>query len=106
VIGLAVRLRLVRRPAAGTVVFSAFLVAFGTQQIASLIDAYTYVGISSTPRRDAVIATTVLPPPALAQLGVLVAWVLGARRTALALQVTVLASELVPHQGTFAPSVW
>lgn len=95
VIGLAIRLRLVGLTAADTVVFSSFLVAFGTQQIAGLIDAYTYVGISPTPGRDtAAIVTAVLLPPTLAQLGVVVAWVLGARRTALALQVTVFAFEI------------
>lgn len=94
VIGLAIRLHLVGLTAADPVVFSAFLVAFGTQQIANLIDAYIYMGISPTPRPDVAIVTAVLLPRTLAQLSVVVAWVLGARRTALALQVTVFVFEI------------
>lgn len=87
-IGLAIRLRLGQLPAAGTVLFSAFLIAIGTASIGSLIDGYTgasATAVMSGPTGSAVFAAVLLPP-ALARLGATVAWVLGARRTAAAFE--------------------
>lgn len=98
-IGLAIRLRLTWLPVTGSVLFSAFLVAYGTMGIGNLIDDYTggYLStdILSTNMPTLHHATPGLLIPALVQLGTAVAWILGARRIALAVETGGLAQFIV-----------
>lgn len=89
-IGLACRLRLAALPVAGAMLFSAFLVALGTMQVGQLIDAYTGA-VMPTDLPGLRQATPDLLAAALPPLGVAVAWILGARRTALAVETAGLA---------------
>ncbi|HEY2675163.1 MAG TPA: hypothetical protein VGJ07_32945 [Rugosimonospora sp.] len=93
-IGLAIRLRLTWLPATGSVLFSAFLVAYGTMGIGNLIDDYTGGYLSN----DMPMVRHVTPGllvPGLVQLGTAVAWILGARRIALAVEIGGLAYFIV-----------
>ena len=89
-IGLACRLRLAALPVAGAMLFSAFLVAVGTMQLGQLIDAYTGA-VRPTDLPGLRHATPDLLAAALPPLGVAVAWILGARRTALIIDTAGLA---------------
>lgn len=91
-IGLAIRLRLGRLPADGSVLFSAFLVTFVSTQIASRVVSLASVAGHGMPREFAAF-TAFLLISALALLGVVVAWIHGARRAALALQLTAVIYE-------------
>jgi hypothetical protein len=89
-IALSARLRLSALPAIGTLLFSALLVASCTASLGNLIDVYTGAALPS----DLPAFTAGLPyllTSALAQLGVAVAWVLGARRTAVVIYLALLA---------------
>jgi hypothetical protein len=90
-IGLAIRLRLGNLSTAGNVLFSAFLVAYGTAEIGQLIDFYsggsTAVVISAPAH-----FSTILLASALGHLAVTIAWILGARYAAVALQAVAIAA--------------
>jgi hypothetical protein len=89
-IALACRLRLAVLPAAGAMLFSAFLVAVGTMQVGQLIDGYTGA-VMPADLAGLRHATPDLLAAGLPPFGVAVAWILGARRTALAIETAGLA---------------
>lgn len=91
VIGLAVRLRLGTLSSAGNVLFSALLVAYGTAEIGHLIDDYTG-GLTAVVVTGPRYLPAILLASALGQLAVTIAWILGARYAAVALQAVATAA--------------
>jgi hypothetical protein len=109
-IGLAIRLRLGRLPADGNILFSAFLVTFVSMELASRVVSLASVASDGLPREFEAF-TAYLLISALAELGVVVAWILGARRAALALQLTAVIYDyagpilFAPHRPDLRTSL-
>ncbi|GAA2394454.1 hypothetical protein [Dactylosporangium salmoneum] len=92
VFGLALRLRV---PRAASLLFAAFLVAYSTAVLATVYDVSTTTMTVSVDSRFPVHNVTLaLLIPNVLRLGVAVSWIIGARRTAVAVFATLLAYSL------------
>ena len=92
VFGLALRLRL---PGVASLLLTAFLIAFCTEIVAEAVRISTgAISVSVDSRFPIQNVTIALLIPTLLRLAIAVSWILGARRTTLAVSATLLAYSL------------